>query len=266
VINQATLAEEKDRLVVHASGTDPQLGFTVTAPGQYAVRVEIESRVATLLELFYQVQNAPFSADHVVRSPLKPGRNQLLLEVNDPQFSGGFRLDPGQDAGDYSIYSIEVFSTTPVSFVRVPRPQAELAASFEALSQVLLTSKNNDLWGKIKATKDAQLVPEANGLTIKATGIDPGLLLPECELSGYPIVKMVLVSPVATTVQIFYKTRDALDYDEAHSSSAPLQAGENTIYLEVPIRDASGALRLDPGTAPGDYVLKEVEVRGEKAK
>jgi hypothetical protein len=75
-----------------------------------------------------------------------------------------------------------------------------------------------------------------------------------------------LVSPVATTVQIFYKTRDALDYDEAHSSSAPLQPGENTVFLEVPIRDAAGALRLDPGTAPGDYLLKELEVRAGKIK
>jgi hypothetical protein len=267
VINQATLAEEKDRLVVHATGTDAQLGFSVNPPAaQYAIRLDIESPAATLLELFYQVQNAPFSADHAVRSPLKPGRNQLLIELNDPHFSGGLRLDPGQDAGDYSIYSIEMFSATPVSFVRRPRPQVELAASFDVLSQVLLSSKNNELWGKIKAINDAQLVPGANGLTIKATGIDPALLLPACELSGYPIVKMVLVSPIATTSQVFYKTRDALDYDEAHNVSAALQPGENIIYLEVPIRDASGALRLDPGTAPGDYLLKELEVRAEKAK
>jgi hypothetical protein len=265
VMNQTTLAEEKDRLRIHATGPDPQLGLSVTAPGQYAIRLDIESPVATLLELFYQVQSTPFSADHVLQSPLKPGRNQILLALNDPQFSGALRLDPGQVAGDYSIYSLEVFSTTPVSFARAPRSQADLAAAFNASSQVVLSSKASETLGKIKALKDVQLTLEANGLAIKATGNDPGLVLPECELSGHPIVKVVIVSPVATTIQMFYKTRDALDYDEGHSSSYPLHPGENTVYLEVALREAFGTLRLDPGILPGDYLLKEFEVRAAKA-
>jgi hypothetical protein len=60
---------------------------------------------------------------------------------------------------------------------------------------------------------------------------------------------------------MFYKTREAIDYDKAPSSNRPLQPGENTVSLEVPVRTASGALRLDPGMAPGDYLLEELEVR-----
>jgi hypothetical protein len=259
--NQAASSEEKDRLLIHATGADPQLGFTVTAPGRYAIYLDLSSPAATLLELFYQVQSQPFSAEHVLQAPLKAGRNQILLSIDDPQFSGGIRLDPGQVAGDYSLYSLQVFSNAPVSFVHPARTQADLSAAFNASTKNLFSAKTSDAWGKIKPLHDAQLIADANGVTVKAAGVDAQLQLPEFELAGNPIVKIVIVSPAATTMEMFYKTGNQLDYDQGHSSSQPLQPGENTVYLEIPVRATSGVLRLDPGMVAGDYLLKEIEAR-----
>jgi hypothetical protein len=260
-MNQASLSEEKDRLLIHATGDDAQLSFRVTAPGRYAIYLDIGSPAPTILELFYQIQNQPLSAEHVLQTPLKAGRNQILLSIDDPQFSGFVRLDPGQVAGDYSLYSLQIFSHTPVAFLRPARPQSELAASFNASTKNLFSTKTSDAWGKIRVLHDAQVTSDANGLNVKATGIDPQLLLPEFELVGHPIVRLVLVSPAATTIQMFYKAGGQLDYDQGHSSSQAMQPGENTVYLEIPMREASGALRLDPGMAMGEYVLKEIEAR-----
>ena len=267
VLNGATITEEKDRLIIRANGSDAQLGFRVTAEGRHAVSLDITSPGETVLELFYQVRNLyhdpaqPFSAEHVLKTPLKSGRNQVLLLIDDPRFSGGLRLDPGQIPGDYSLHSLQIFSNAAVSFVQRGTPQAELAASFNESAKILFSAKTNSDWGMIKALNDAQLSPGQNGLTVNATGTDPQLLLPEFELNGNPIVRVVIVSPAATILQVFYKTKSGLEYTEGQSARHALEPGENTVHLKVPERDAPGALRLDPGAIAGNYLLKEVEVR-----
>ena len=132
VLNQATVTEERDGLLIHATGPDAQLGFRVTAAGRCGVSLDISSPAATLLELFYEVQHQPFSAERVVQTPLKTGRNQVMLLINHPQFSGGIRLDPGAIPGDFSLHSLQIFSNAPVSFVRPARLQAELAKHGQA--------------------------------------------------------------------------------------------------------------------------------------
>ena len=267
VLNDATMTEEKDRLIIRANGPDAQLGFRVTTEGRRAVSLDITSPGDTLLELFYQVrniyqdQNNPFSAKHVLTAALKSGRNQLLLLIDDPQFGGGLRLDPGQIPGDYSLHSLQVYSDTAVSFAHKVVPQAELEASFNKSSKIVFSAKTNGAWGLIKPLNDAQLVAEENGLSVTATGGDPQLLLPELELGGDQIIKVVLVSPAATVLQLFCKTQSGLDYNEARSTSQPLASGENTVYLKVPAPNASGALRLDPGAVAGNYLLKDLEFR-----
>ena len=262
-LNQATLTEEKDRLLIRSTGTDTQLGFRVTPSARFAISLDIGSPAATVVELFYQVQkNQSYSADHVLHAPLRAGRNQLLLSIDDPLFAGGVRLDPGQVAGDYSLYSLRIFSSAPVSFVSPVRPQAELAASFDAsTATTLFFAKSSEDLAKIKALSGVLLIVEPRDLMARALGPDPALLLPEFDLKAQPVVKIVIASPAATTLQIFYKTGDQLDYNEAHASNFPLQEGENTIYIEIPVRNASGALRLDPGMVAGDYVLREIEAR-----
>jgi len=267
VLHQATLAEEKDRLLIQATGPDAQLGFRVTAEGRHAVSLDITSPGETVLELFYEVRNIyqdptqPFSAEHVLSAPLKSGRNQLLLLIDHPKFSGGVRLDPGQLPGEYSLHSLQVFSNVAVSFVQQATPQADLGAGFNESTKIFFSAKTNGGWGMIEALNDAQLAPGQNGLTVKATGTDPQLLLPEFDLSGPPIVKVVIVSPAATILQIFSRTKSGLDYHEERSAREPLKPGENTVYLKMPMSDASGVLRLDPGAVAGNYLLKELEVR-----
>ena len=267
VLNEATIAEEKESVLIRATGPDAQLGFRVTAEGRHAFSLDITSPGETVLELFYQVRNLyqdpnqPFSAKHVLQAPLKSGRNQLLLLIDDPHFNGGLRLDPGQLPGDYSLHSLQVYSSIAVSFVHRVTPQAELAATFTGSPKIVFSAKTNAAWGLFKGLNDVQLVTDDKGLSVNATGTDPQLMLPEFELSGNPIVKVVLVSPAATTMQLFYRTQSGLDYNEARSSSQSLESGENTVYLRVSGPDAAGALRLDPGAVAGNYLLKDLEAR-----
>jgi hypothetical protein len=116
-LNQATLTPDGDKLAIKASGVDPSIGIPSIAvkPGsQFAVRIDQTTPVDTLVEIFYTTAGAPgFSPDHVVSVPVKAGRSLVLFEINDPEFAGGLRFDPGQAPGDYILHQIEAFSSEP---------------------------------------------------------------------------------------------------------------------------------------------------------
>jgi hypothetical protein len=263
---RAEIAAADGRLIVRATGEDPQLTFGIAgASGRAtAVYVDIETPAAGALELFYHVENVPFSSDHVLSTPTKPGRNRILLQINDPRFSGWLRLDPGQTAGEYAIHSITVFSDRPLSVIAPLRPQAELRAAFDASTTSLFATRSGESFAAFQPQKEIKLQPTAEGLLLNATGPDASLLLPEFDATQPSIIKIVIVSPAETMLQVFFKVTGQTEYTEAHSRSRAVAAGENVIYLEQSEPTTPGLWRFDPGMTPGAYLLKEIEVRAVK--
>jgi hypothetical protein len=271
---QVELKGEGDRILIHSTGDDPNFTIQVSATPaiHYVLAIDIESPIETQLEVFYQIGNSPFSADHALRSPLKVRRNRLVFELDEPDFTGALRIDPGERAADYSLYSVTIYAINPVSFVRRTRSQKELANAFRDVQKSKMEGGKTSarpLWSlrdaadqaNIQVLNDAELKPVANGLEISATGPDPSLLLPEFKLGRGVIAKVVIVSPVSTMLQLFYKVGAQIDYDEAHSYTYSIKTGENEVYFEHAQPAAMGQLRFDPGTEPGKYLLKELEFR-----
>jgi hypothetical protein len=116
-LSQATLTPGSDKLAIKASGVDPSVGvplIMVKQPCQFAVRIDQTAPVDTLVEIFYTTAGAPgFTPDHVVSVRVKAGRSVVLFEINDPEFAGGLRFDPGQAPGDYILHQFEAFSSMP---------------------------------------------------------------------------------------------------------------------------------------------------------
>ena len=125
-MNQATLAPQADELAITASGTDPSIAlpqFGITPPVRFAVRIDLTVPANTLAELFYTTNAVPsFSADHVISVPVKVGRNLIVFEINDPEFAGNLRFDPGQVAGQYILHAGEVFCSGPISIAKPSVP------------------------------------------------------------------------------------------------------------------------------------------------
>jgi hypothetical protein len=119
-MNQVTFGPEADRLAIKASGTDPSIALPAlkVRPGaQIAIRVDQTAPADTLIEVYYTTTATPvFTAEHVVSVPVKAGRSVVMFEINDPDFAGGLRFDPGQLPGDYSLHQVEVFSSEPIAF------------------------------------------------------------------------------------------------------------------------------------------------------
>lgn len=135
------------------------------------------------------------------------------------------------------------------------KSEYKLKELFERVPTAVLTIANQDQFAQVKALRNVRLVPEAKGLEIDATTNDPAVLLPE--VSGDDVVIAVtLESPVETTVQLFYLRPGEKSYNESQSQKLHLNQGKNVVYFELTGPARIGALRLDPGMAPGTYLLE----------
>jgi hypothetical protein len=259
---QVKLSPRADHVLITSEGNDPVLTIprlAVTPASRFAIRLDIAPPAATTLELFYLTEKDPrFSSRHAVEAPLKAGRNVIIVEIKDPDFNGVLRLDPGTLPGEYRLYSMEIFSSGPVKGLNLARSQSDLAAAFASSRNVLFDGAKADELTKLRPLR-AELIKQAQGLLIKASGSDPALLLPQVHEAF--IAKVGLMSPASTKMQLFYLPPDKTDYDEAHSLVQPLKPGKNVIYFELDQPDFTGTLRLDPGDVPGEYLLESLELR-----
>jgi hypothetical protein len=123
-LNQATLTPEADHLTIKATGNDPSIGLpplSIRPGAQVAVRLDVTVPSDTLVELYYTTMQTPvFTPGNVLSVPVKGGRNVVVFEINDPDFQGGLRVDPGQLAGDYVLHQVEVFSSEAMAIGAAP--------------------------------------------------------------------------------------------------------------------------------------------------
>ena len=124
-VAQATITSQPDQLVIAVSGNDPAVALppiAMTPPIQFALRVELTAPANSLAEVFYTTNTVQsFIPEHVVSLPVKAGKNVMLFEINDPEFSGGLRFDPGQVPGQYILHGVELFASGPISIAK-PTP------------------------------------------------------------------------------------------------------------------------------------------------
>lgn len=127
---------------------------------------------------------------------------------------------------------------------------------FEKATTAVLTIQHQEQFTKVKPLRNVRLVPTAKGLEIDATTSDPAVLLPE--VSGDVVIAVTLDSPAETTVQLFYLRPGERSYSESESQKLHLNQGKNVVYFELTDPSRIGALRLDPGMAPGTYILESL--------
>jgi len=142
-----------------------------------------------------------------------------------------------------------------------PASQPELAMKFEASTVTIFEARTADALANLKVLQQATLSKGANGLIVTASGIDPSLSLPPFIADKQAIVQVTIVSPVETPIQLFYITRDRPVPSEEQSQTVMLKPGSNVIYFQLSQPGLIDPLRLDPGAAPGQYVIESVVAR-----
>jgi hypothetical protein len=141
------------------------------------------------------------------------------------------------------------------------KPQAELAAAFDASTEIILDLKSPSDLTKLKALRQVNLSTAANGLNITASGDDPSLLLPPFCEGKQSILQVVVDTPVDTPIQLFYAFRDQPGFNEAQSQTLALKKGRNVVYFQLDQKNLIDPLRLDPGASPGEYIIESIVAR-----
>lgn len=111
------------------------------------------------------------------------------------------------------------------------------------------------------ALNQATLTPDNDKLAIKASGIDPSIGIPPITVKpgAQFAVRIDQTAPMDTLVEIFYTTAGVPGFTPDHVVSVPVKAGRSLILFEINDPAFSGGLRFDPGQAPGDYILHQIE-------
>jgi len=177
----------------------------------------------------------------------------LVVAACRPEEANGPSSSSNKDAK-----ATPVASGTPKAFLS----QEQLQAAFAASSDILFAAKDQAALQKFKPLQQVEVIESPQGLSVKATGIDPSLTVPEFPLKPC-IVKIEISSPAETNVQLFYLIAGQPGYDENHSVVAHLKAGTNVAYLHIDEPTLAGGWRLDPGDVPGNYLLQGFEVRAK---
>lgn len=115
-------------------------------------------------------------------------------------------------------------------------------------------------------TNELSILPEEGGLLLQATGSDPSVELTfDAETGGDPLlVRVSLISPAETLMQLFYATPDSPQFTEENKISKSIARGENNFLFRLPHPRTAGRIRFDPGAVPGRYLLKSLEIIREE--
>ena len=141
--------------------------------------------------------------------------------------------------------------------------QASLVQAFDASNEVLQNFDPNRS-DEFTPLNQVQLMIQGDGLRIAAAGPDPQVLLPRLSLGKgeRAILRIDLEAPSDTGLQLFYLPAGVSAYGDHHMNRF-IRRGGNTLYFLLTDSElAGGRLRLDPGMAPGGYLLTHFEVRG----
>lgn len=103
------------------------------------------------------------------------------------------------------------------------------------------------------------------GLLLRASGNDPTLELNFAAETGSDplLVSLSLDSPRDTELQMFYTTPESAEFSPEHAIKAKIRKGENDLLFRLPHPRTAGRLRLDPGMASGDYLLRSLVIARE---
>jgi hypothetical protein len=182
--------------------------------------------------------------------------------------AGGFLLGacdnrPTQDVAQGTPTPLPVTAAPSSPNPDSRKSQTELAQMFRTARSVISAKTSAEL-AKIKPYKNVDLTLEPNGLRVLATTGDPSILLPA--FTGQRlIIEVSIKSPADSTVQLFYLLRGQRTYTFPQSLKQPVKAGDNLIYFVLPDLPEARPLRLDPGTAPGEYLIQSFEAKSVAA-
>ena len=236
--------------VIESSGSDPNFilpNYDKNAnEGELVIEIKITASSDTLLQLFYISDNLEFDPEHCLSQRLQKGYNEIILKIDETSPISSLRIDPSITTGIYLLHDILV--RNPMKTVN--RKNSPMTYRMDKYPErcspdVKAIEKKNDAW------------------QIESCGSDPFIILSDFHSytnEGELWVEIHIAAPFDTEFQLFYLT-DNPEFDPYHCRSRYLNKGDNKISLYIHEQHPITALRLDPGTTEGIYILHDFTVK-----
>lgn len=141
---------------------------------------------------------------------------------------------------------------------------AEARKRFEASDRTLLrldVSRNKPPLIAYRACRVR--LDEGESVVVESSGPGGSVLLPTFEFpeAENVVLRLELDSPVESELLIGYQTRLDPEFDQRRSISRHVLRGANVLHVELLPSHLQGPLLLRPGTDPGDYEVRDLEIR-----
>ncbi len=100
---------------INSTGNDPYF-YLKKVIGNFdsttVIRIKIEVPDTTVLKCYYKTRDSDDYCDSLSKyKDARPGLKYIFIEIDDPEFNGEIRIDPGDVAGVYILHEIVVKST-----------------------------------------------------------------------------------------------------------------------------------------------------------
>lgn len=147
----------------------------------------------------------------------------------------------------------------------VHRQEERLPRLF-SISQPIFTRSAFDSNTRFRLLHDIQIEEIEGKQTIRSTGKDPALLLPEVsglkkQKNDRVVIRVLFESTKTTQAQLYYTLDKKAPFSERNSVKQNVQIGRNTLYFVLPQDFSEGNLRFDPGNCEGLFTLEQLEAK-----
>jgi hypothetical protein len=111
--NQNTILEyQNTHLLIIAQDNDPHIiipEVKLAEQRSSIIKIVLDSPVKTHLKIYYRIKKSEnYSEEQVYNYPIEKGNNVVYFQLYGSEITGDLRFDPGEDAGSYMLYSIEI--------------------------------------------------------------------------------------------------------------------------------------------------------------
>lgn len=143
-----------------------------------------------------------------------------------------------------------------------PTDSAKWSAAYSASERTVFKLDTTNS-GALTVVNHAVVSSAPDGIRIVSSGNDPALILPPFTFAnGLHVIRLEISAPSEDVLQIFYELSKAPGFAENRSVKALIYKGRNEVYVLLDMLGLTGALRLDPGTSTGEFIIHSLEIRG----
>ncbi len=125
-------------------------------------------------------------------------------------------------------------------------------------------SLNRANWGEIDFVNNIENVEfTQNGVKFNVDGHDPYFILPELPNFQQKDFRLYITIDVeqASAMALYYLTDEDKAYSENNKLTRETETGSNQLVFSLNRRAGQGRLRIDPGSNPGQYFIRSLEIR-----